>query len=110
MKKVGNIWQKLDGKGRERFENEAKVDKLRFLKEMREFQKDIERSAFSDLSQLHKSSKNKEKSLPKNTPFTNQAQTKPHLKAKLSKRKNKNSNLTEFKEDLNCGKSQYIQK
>ena len=47
MKKVGNIWQNLSPKDKTEFEDEAKVDKQRFLKELINFKKELEGSANS---------------------------------------------------------------
>ena len=42
MKKVGNIWQKLGSKEKQRFEDEAQIDKQRFLREIRIFKKELD--------------------------------------------------------------------
>jgi len=44
MKKVGNIWQKLGPKEKQRFEAQAEVDKQRFLKEIRIFKEEMDSS------------------------------------------------------------------
>lgn len=48
MKKVGKLWQELDRENKKIFEDQAKVDKLRFLKEMDKFQKEMDAVNYED--------------------------------------------------------------
>jgi len=70
MKKVGNIWQNLSPQDKTEFEDEARVDKQRFLKELINFKKELEGSANSikdlDLSEWGNYSKNTEIQISKN--------------------------------------------
>lgn len=43
MKHVGSRWQNMTDKEREYFQDKADVDKIRYLKEMKEFYDEVER-------------------------------------------------------------------
>lgn len=48
MKKVGKLWQELDKENKKIFEDQAKVDKQRFLREMEKFQKELDAVNYDD--------------------------------------------------------------
>lgn len=43
MKSVGNRWQNMTEKERQYFQDQADVDKIRYLKEMNEFYNEVEK-------------------------------------------------------------------
>mmetsp|Transcript_19871 Transcript_19871/g.19493 ORF Transcript_19871/g.19493 Transcript_19871/m.19493 type:complete len:322 (+) Transcript_19871:7-972(+) len=52
MKKVGQLWQKLDSINKKRFDDQAQVDKQRFLKELEFFQKELDSKDLEEKSKL----------------------------------------------------------
>jgi len=48
MKEVGKLWKNLDQSSRKLFDDQAQVDKLRFLKEMKVFEKELNSMHFED--------------------------------------------------------------